>query len=112
MDKGAFLKHFSPDRNPIDSSLNHPQNQRRPLSTDRECVLSSDTAVPRAAGKQSQKKDNTNNQKKTKILNKKLVEQLMRENFKQLRAKEEAEEMSRRKIQNEALIQKELLKKP
>lgn len=35
----------------------------------------------------------------------------MRENFKQLRAKEEAEEMSRRKLHNDALIQKELLKK-
>jgi hypothetical protein len=41
----------------------------------------------------------------------KLVEQLMRENFKQLKAKEDAEDVSRRRLQNDALIQKELLKK-
>lgn len=35
----------------------------------------------------------------------------MRENFKQLKAKEEADEMRNRKLQNDALIQKELLKK-
>jgi hypothetical protein len=34
----------------------------------------------------------------------KLVEQLMRENFKQLKAKEDAEDVSRRRLQNDALI--------
>lgn len=71
-------------------------------------MLSSDAArVPQS---KVSKKEGPPPAKKTRI-NKKLVEQLMRENFKQLRAKEEAEEMSRRKLHNDALIQKELLKK-
>jgi hypothetical protein len=85
-------------------------------------VLSSDAArgavVSNQNQKPSRKEGGAHNppattalpQKKCR-LNKKLVEQLMRENFKQLRAKEEAEEMSRRKLHNDALIQKELLKK-
>jgi hypothetical protein len=85
-------------------------------------VLSSDAARGAVVSNQNQKPSKKEGgphnppattalpQKKCR-LNKKLVEQLMRENFKQLRAKEEAEEMSRRKLHNDALIQKELLKK-
>lgn len=83
-------------------------------------MLSSDAARGAVVSNQNQKPSKKEGghppattalpQKKCR-LNKKLVEQLMRENFKQLRAKEEAEEMSRRKLHNDALIQKELLKK-
>lgn len=47
-------------------------------------------------------KKGSEHQKPSRV-NMKLVQQLMKENFKQLRSKEQAEDMSRRKMQNEAL---------
>lgn len=85
MDKGAFLKHFSPDRN-ADATISHPgapHHSNHLLSSDRERLLSSDAAarITTNQAKPSKKEGGPPAQKKCR-LNKKLVEQLMRENFK------------------------------
>ena len=89
MDKSAFIKHFSPDQDPTDvcvggQALSSSGHHSREVSGSHKAAAAHLDSKALAAAHHR--------------VNLSIVDKMMKERFKEMRAREEAEELSRRKI--------------
>lgn len=95
INKGAFLKNFSPERSSITNDLH--------VGGNAICLSSSDRNSSRELTHPAKPAGGGSNR-----VNLGIVDKMMKEKFKEMRAREDAEELSRRKLQQENLIKKTL----